>query len=30
MQIVVVDELPRTGSQKVQKDRLVQLFDPTA
>jgi long-chain acyl-CoA synthetase len=30
VQIVVVDELPRTGSQKVQKDRLVQLFDPTA
>lgn len=25
--IVVVDELPRTGSQKVQKDRLQGLFD---
>lgn len=24
--IVVVDELPRTGTQKVQKDRLVELF----
>jgi acyl-CoA synthetase (AMP-forming)/AMP-acid ligase II len=28
VQVVVVDELPRTGSQKVQKDRLLALFEP--
>jgi acyl-coenzyme A synthetase/AMP-(fatty) acid ligase len=26
-QIVVVDELPRTGTEKVQKRDLVPLFD---
>ena len=27
VQVVVVDDLPRTGSHKVQKDRLQALFD---
>jgi long-chain acyl-CoA synthetase len=26
--VVVVDDLPRTGTRKVQRDRLVPLFDP--
>jgi acyl-CoA synthetase (AMP-forming)/AMP-acid ligase II len=29
-QVAVVDELPRTGTRKVQRDRLVPLFDPPA
>jgi len=24
--VIVVDELPRTGTEKVQKERLVELF----
>ena len=26
--VVVVDELPHTGTRKVQRDRLLPLFDP--
>jgi acyl-CoA synthetase (AMP-forming)/AMP-acid ligase II len=29
-QVVVVDELPRTGTRKVQRDRLLALFDDVA
>lgn len=28
--VVVVDDLPRTGTRKVQRDRLLPLFDPAA
>ena len=29
-QVVVVDELPRTGTRKVQRDRLLPLFKDAA
>ena len=29
-QVRIVDELPRTGTQKVQKDKLLELFDSSA
>ena len=28
--IVVVDELPRTGTRKVQREKLADLFEPSA
>ena len=28
--IVIVDDLPRTGTRKVQRDKLFPLFDPAA
>ncbi|UDY38065.1 class I adenylate-forming enzyme family protein [Dermatobacter hominis] len=29
-QVVVVDDLPRTGTRKIRRDQLVSLFDPAA